>query len=60
MAYGLALVIIVVLLIAVQLGRWSWRRPVARETQQRERRTCESWHAPPPDEPGAPGGNQPA
>jgi hypothetical protein len=60
MAYGLALVIILVLLIAVQLGWWSWRRPVARETQQRERRTFESWHEPPPDEPGAPGGNQPA
>ena len=60
MAYGLALVIILVLLIAVQLGRWSWRRRVARETQPRERRTFASWHAPPPDEHGAPGGNQPA
>jgi membrane-anchored protein YejM (alkaline phosphatase superfamily) len=57
MAYGLALAIIVVLLIAVQLGWWSWRRLVARETQQRERRTFESWRETPPDEDGAAEGN---
>ena len=57
MAYGLALAIIVVLLIAVQLGWWSWRRLVARETQQRERRTFESWRETPLDEDGAAEGN---
>lgn len=60
MAYELARASILVLLIAVQLSWWSWRRRVARETQPRERRTFESWHEPPPDERGAPGGNQPA
>ena len=50
MAYGLALVIILVLLLVGQLGWWSWRRLVARETQQQERRTFESWRETPPEE----------
>ncbi len=53
MAYGLAFVIILVLLLVGQLGWWSWRRLVARETQQRERRTFESWRETPPEEGGA-------
>ena len=60
MAYGLALVLILVLLIAVQLGWWSWRRLVARETEQRERRTFESWREAPAEEGGATDGKDSA
>ena len=55
MADGLALVSILFLFIALQLGWWRWRRLVARETQQRERRVFETWQEPPPDEQDAPG-----
>ena len=57
MAYGLALVSILFLFIALQLGWWRWRRLVARETQQRERRVFESWQEAPTDVGGAADGN---
>ena len=60
MAYGLALAIILVLLIAAQLGWWSGQRRVARATQQRERRTFESWREAPVDEGGAADGKDSA
>ena len=60
MAYGLTIVILLALLIAVQLGWWSWRRLVARETQQQERRTFESWRETPPEEGGAADGSDSA
>ncbi len=60
MAYGLALASILFLFIALQLGWWSWRRLVARETLQRERRTFESWREAPMDEGGAADGKDSA
>ena len=45
MAYGLILIILLALLIAVQLAIRSWARLVARE-QRQQRRTFESWREP--------------
>ena len=49
MAYGLTLVILPAVLIAVQLAIRYWARLVERE-QRPERRTFESWREPPPEQ----------